>query len=120
MTGRMRRQLAISLTALLALVAVALPSAAADPQAGASATKRVKVGDFFFKKRSITIQSGDRVRWVWVGREPHDVTVRRGPRKFHSATKSLGSYRKRLFKRGTYKYICTVHPIDMRGKVVVK
>jgi plastocyanin len=120
MTARMRRQLAIALAAALALAAVALPQAAADPQAGASATKRVRVGDFFFKKRSITIQRGDRVRWVWIGRQPHDVTVTRGPRKFHSRTKRSGSYRKRLFTRGTYRYICTVHPIDMRGKVVVE
>ena len=117
----MRRQLHLALSiAGLALGAVALPQAAADPDAGASATKRVRVGDFFFRKRAITIQSGDRVRWVWVGREPHDVTVTRGPRKFHSRTKRSGRYRKRLFARGTYRYICTVHPIDMRGKVVVK
>jgi plastocyanin len=117
----MRRQLQVaSLIAGLALGAVALPQAAADPDAGASATKRVKVGDFFFRKRSVTIQSGDRVRWVWVGNEPHDVTVTRGPRKFHSRTKRSGRYRKRLFKRGTYRYICTVHPIDMSGKVVVE
>jgi plastocyanin len=116
----MRRRLPIALIAALALAAVALPPAVADPQAGASATKRVRVGDFFFKKRSITIHSGGRVRWVWVGREPHDVTVTRGPRKFHSRTKRTGSYRKRLFKRGTYRYICTVHPIDMSGKVVVE
>ena len=117
----MRRQLQLALSiAGLALGAVALPQAAADPDAGASATKRVRVGDFFFRKRAITIQSGDRVRWVWVGREPHDVTVTRGPRKFHSRTKRSGRYRKRLFARGTYRYICTVHPIDMRGKVVVK
>ena len=121
MPARMRRQLQLALSiAGLALGAVALPQAAADPDAGASATKRVRVGDFFFRKRAITIQSGDRVRWVWVGREPHDVTVTRGPRKFHSRTKRSGRYRKRLFARGTYRYICTVHPIDMRGKVVVK
>jgi plastocyanin len=121
MTARMRRHVSLLLPlAVLALAAVALPHAAADPQAGASATKRVRVGDFFFRKRAITIQSGDRVRWVWVGSEPHDVTVTRGPRKFHSRTKRDGSYRKRLRARGTYRYICSVHPIDMRGKVVVK
>jgi plastocyanin len=117
----MRRQLSLSLSiAAVALAALALPHATAAPDGDASATKRVRVGDFFFKKRSITIQSGDRVRWVWVGREPHDVTVTRGPRKFQSRTKRNGSYRKRLRARGTYRYICSVHPIDMRGKVVVE
>ena len=117
----MRRHLFLSLSiAALALSSLALPHATAVPDGDASATKRVRVGDFFFRKRSITIQRGDRVRWVWVGREPHDVTVTRGPRKFHSRTKRSGSYRKRLRARGTYRYICTVHPLDMRGKVVVE
>jgi plastocyanin len=97
-----------------------LPPAAADPDAGASATKRVRVGDYFFRKKSVTIERGDRVRWVWVGRDLHDVTVTRGPRKFNSSTKRRGTYTKRLRRRGTYRYICTVHPIDMRAKIVVE
>ena len=40
---------------------------ASEPDAHASATKRVKVGDLFFKKSRITIQSGDTVKWTWVG-----------------------------------------------------
>jgi plastocyanin len=78
------------------------------------------VGDLFFDPASITINAGDRVRWRWVGTAPHNVTVTRGPRKFKSETKSEGSYRKRLKKTGTYRYICTVHPDDMRGKIVVE
>jgi plastocyanin len=103
----------------LCVIAAALPAGASGPDAGASATKRVTVGDNFFRQRSVTIGSGDTVRWRWVGRNPHNVTVRRGPRKFHSRTKSSGSYSKRLRRRGTYRYLCTVHPASMRGKVVV-
>ena len=117
----MPRQLPLALAvAGVALAAAALPHASAAPDVGASATKRVKVGDLFFRKRSIAIKRGDRVRWVWVGRQPHDVTVTRGPRKFHSRTKRRGTYAKRLRRRGTYRYVCTVHPLDMKGKVVVK
>jgi plastocyanin len=122
----MRKQLTLALSvAGLGLAAVALPSTAAgpstaaDPDASASATKRVRVGDFFFRSRSITIQRGDTVRWVWVGAAPHNVTVTSGPRRFSSSTKTDGAYRKRLRRRGTYRYVCTVHP-DMRGKVVVE
>ena len=117
----MRKQLTLAFSvAGLGLAAVALPAPAADPEAGASATKRVRVGDFFFRSRSITIQSGDTVRWVWVGREPHNVTVTRGPRQFHSRTKTDGAYRKRLNRPGTYRYICTLHPDGMRARVVVE
>ena len=117
----MRKQLTVALSvAGLGLGAAALPSTAADPDAGASATKRVRVGDFFFRSRSITIQRGDTVRWVWVGQAPHNVTATRGPRRFSSSTKTDGAYAKRLRRRGTYRYICTVHPNSMRGRVVVE
>jgi plastocyanin len=117
----MSKPLVLGLAAVpLCVIAAALPAAASGPDAGASATKRVTVGDNFFRPRSVTIDSGDTVRWRWVGRNPHNVTVTRGPRKFHSSTKSSGSYSKRLRRRGTYRYICTVHPASMRGKVVVE
>jgi plastocyanin len=123
----MRKQLTLALSvAGLGLAAAALPSIAAGPSttAGpdpeASATKRVRVGDFFFRSKSITIQSGDRVRWVWVGQAPHNVTSTSGPRRFSSRTKRDGAYRKLLRRRGTYRYICTVHPDSMRGRVVVE
>jgi plastocyanin len=104
----------------LAFAGAAIPAAASEPDAHAAATKTVRVGDVFFKKSKITIQSGDTVKWRWVGALPHDVTVTKGPRKFHSKTKMTGTYSKKLRKRGTYRYICTVHPQDMKGKIVVE
>ena len=117
----MSKPLVLGLAAVpLCVIGAALPAAASGPDAGASATKRVTVGDDFFRQRSVTIDSGDTVRWRWVGRNSHNVTVRRGPRKFNSSTKSSGSYSKRLRRRGTYRYLCTVHAPSMRGKVVVE
>lgn len=115
----MRKQLAIALIPV-GIAAAALPAVASEPDAHAAATKRVKVGDLFFKKLSITIESGDTVTWMWVGEARHNVTVKRGPRKFHSRTKTSGTYEKKLRKRGTYRYICTVHPDEMRGKIIVE
>lgn len=115
----MRKQLALAVVPLC-LAAAALPAVASEPNAQAAATKRVKVGDLFFKRSKITIQSGDTVKWRWVGALPHNVTVTKGPRKFHSPTQTSGSYKKKLRKRGTYRYICTVHPNDMKGKIIVK
>jgi plastocyanin len=117
----MSKPLVVGLAAVpLCVIAAALPAAASGPQAGASATKRVTVGDNFFRQRSVTIDSGDTVRWRWVGRNPHNVTVTRGPIKFQSRTKTSGSYSKRLRRRGTYRYVCTIHRASMRGKVVVE
>jgi plastocyanin len=117
----MRKQLTLALAvAGLGFGVAALPSTAGGPDAEASATKRVRVGDLFFRSRAVTVQRGDTVRWVWVGQAPHNVTVTRGPVEFRSRTKTDGAYRKRLNRRGTYRYICTVHPDDMRGRVVVE
>jgi plastocyanin len=118
----MRKQatLTLALVSLGAAAAAAMPAAASQPHANASKTKRVTIGDEFFKSKSITIKSGTKVKWVWTGVEDHDVVVTKGPRTFHSTTKSEGTYSKTLRKRGTYKYLCSVHPDVMKGKIVVK
>ncbi len=115
----MRKYLVLVL-ALIPAGALALPAVASEPHAEAAKTKRVTIGDLFFKKSTIRIKSGDTVRWHWVGVAPHDVTVKKGPVKFHSKIKTSGTYSKKLRKRGTYRYICTVHPTQMKGKIIVE
>jgi plastocyanin len=60
------------------------------------------------------VHKGDKVEWEWEGRSDHNVTVTKGPVKFHSKTQSSGSFEKRLKKAGTYKIVCTIHAPDMR------
>ena len=89
-----------------------------------SKTKSVEVDDDYFvhkgAPRTVTVHKGDKVEWEWEGRNPHNVTVTRGPVKFASKTKSSGSYRKKLTRRGTYKILCTVHAPSMRMTLKVK
>jgi len=65
-----------------------------------SKTKSVEVDDDYFVKegapRTVTVHKGDKVEWEWEGRNPHNVTVKKGPVKFHSKTKTSGSYEKKL------------------------
>jgi plastocyanin len=83
-----------------------------------SKRKNVEVDDNYFveegKPRTVTVKVGDKVVWEWEGRNPHDVTVTKGPVKFHSKTKTSGTYSKTIKKAGTYKIICTIHKPDMR------
>ena len=111
---------------LLALAAVVLAGAllAAFAASAPSAT-RVKIGDNYFVRSSgvptVTVSKGTRVKWVWVGRVPHNVKAVAGPARFGSSTMTDGSYVKRLRKRGTYTIICTVHGgADQKMKLVVK
>jgi plastocyanin len=77
------------------------------------ATKSVTVGDNYFVRKSgvptVTVRKGDTVVWRFRGDAPHNVSVTRGPSKFRSSTRSSGTYRKKVTRRGTYTIICTVH-----------
>jgi plastocyanin len=104
---------------LLVLLAIASVTIAGVLAAQAfAATKRVTIKDNFFSTSKVTVKKGGRVTWRWSGtNNPHNVT---SSGHFHSATKSSGTYSKRFTKKGTFTVICTVHPSQMRMKVVVK
>jgi plastocyanin len=105
----------LALTALLiAVIVTALPSGAAADTIG------VRVDDLFFDPARVTINAGDTVRWRWVGEAEHNVTVKRGPVRFKSEDKTSGRFKKKLTETGTYRYVCTIHPDDMRGRIVVE
>ena len=107
---------------VLALVAGCLGVLASVAMA---ATKSVKVGDNYYVRSSgvpkITVSKGTKVKWRFGSGTPHTVTVKSGPAKFGSPSKTSGSYSKTLKKRGTYVIYCTIHGFsDQRMKLVVK
>jgi plastocyanin len=107
----MRKLLALGLlAAVLGTLLVAGPAL--------SKTKSVEVDDDYFvakgAPRTVTVHKGDKVKWEWEGSNPHNVTVTKGPVKFHSKDKTSGSYSKTLRKVGTYKIVCTIHAPKMR------
>ena len=93
--------LAALAVAISVAIAVAIPAFAATT---------VRVDDDVFRPSSKTVSKGTTVRWRWVGDDPHNVTVRKGPAKFHSSTKRSGTFSKTMRRRGTYKIVCTIHP----------
>jgi plastocyanin len=99
--------------------AATLATAGALALPALAGTTSVSVKDNFFSKTSLTVRKGTTVRWVWRGHAPHNVTVTRGPVKFHSANKVRGSYSKKLTRAGTYTLVCTIHS-GMRMKLRVR
>lgn len=69
-----------------------------------------------FHPRTLKVKKGSTVNWSWDSNAPHNVTFS-GLGK-HSATGSSGSYKLKFTKRGTFKYLCTIH--HFTGKIVVK
>jgi plastocyanin len=108
---------------LFVVLVIAVLSAVLATQALAR-TRSVKVGDDYFLHRgdppTITIKKGQRVRWRWVGHQSHNVTVVRGPKKFHSDLMRSGTFSHKFKKAGTYKIVCTIHEPDMAMTIKVK
>jgi len=115
------RRLPLLLTlALVAVLAATVPLAYAK-------TRTVAVADNFFAPKSKTIRKNDTVKFSWVQfGTSHNVKftkVPRGAKKPRSCgTRESGSCKRKFTKRGTYRYICTIHAASdgMRGKIVVK
>ena len=115
---RLPRQMRLRLRLLgLALTMVVVAFAATALAAG---VKIVKVDDFFFVKDSnhaptVHVAKGRTVTWKWAaGTSDHNVTVDRGPVKFHSRTMDHGTYTHKMTKPGTYLIECTIHGFKMR------
>lgn len=87
--------------------------AVAAPAFGAN--KTVKVADDVFRAATVTINKGNTVTWRWVGDNPHNVKFK----GFSSRVQTNGTYKHTFRKRGTFRYLCTIHS-GMTGKVIVK
>jgi plastocyanin len=124
-----KRLVALPVALALALVGVSAVTAAAA-QAPQQPPVRVTVNDFFFAPTTVTIRKGRAVKWVWSSTNtyPHDVHLKKGPanlkRKGSYSTKTSavsGAHFQKTFETpGTYKYICTIHPDEMRMTITVK
>lgn len=112
------------------LTAVALLGATASAAKQAPKPAKVTINDFYFGPSSVTIKQGGSVKWIWssLNTYPHDVHLKSGPRKlkqkFSYSTKTTAVTEARFQKAfptpGTYKFICTIHPTEMKLTVVVK
>jgi plastocyanin len=115
----------ISLLVAVAALGVWATVAGARDSAGAAATKRVSIRDDFFSPKRITISAGDRVKWTWRESDDHNVRFRKVPRgvsrKPGSRTQFSGTFTRTFRKRGTYRYVCTIHEdLGMTGSVKVE
>jgi Tol biopolymer transport system component len=101
-------------------------SAAAAPVASAAAagpTITVRDNEFLRGDRArptVRVRRGTLLTWRWRGQESHNVTVRSGPARFRSPTRTRGTLRRRLTARGSYRIVCTLHAPGMRMRVVVR
>ncbi len=119
------------LLGLLAAGAVALGLPGGSAAAPAKpAPKLVSVADFFFGPSAVTVKKGGAVKWVWsaANSAPHDVHLKQGPKglkkkgTYSSRTTAVTNarFQKSFPTPGSYKFICTIHPTQMKMTVTVK
>lgn len=114
MTKTRTISLLASLALMTAAATVAAPSLASGPTATA-ANASVTLKNIRFSPASISISRGATVTWRFRdGHVAHNVSGK----GFHSSTKSSGTFSHRFTNKGTYHYVCTLHP-GMKGTITV-
>jgi plastocyanin len=103
-----------ALAVTLAAAAIG-PAQAAPGGAVAARSRSVFLKNIAFHPRTAHIRVGGTVTWRWRDGSIRHNVVGSG---FRSPTKSKGTYTLRFRAKGTYNYVCTLHP-GMTGKIVV-
>ena len=128
----MSKALRRAATLAACVAAVALLGAPAAPAAKPKppAPVKVTINDFYFGPNAVTIKKGGSINWVWseLNTYPHDVHLQKGPtglkQKTTYSTKTTAVTGARFHKTfstpGVYKFICTIHPTEMKLTVTVK
>ena len=113
-----RRAIAGPLAATLAVVAVPVWTGAhAASTAQEPATHTVSIDGTSFAPATLTVRRGERVVWINKDPFPHTATA---AGSFESGSIAAGaSWRFTPRTRGTFDYICTLHP-NMKGTLVVR
>jgi plastocyanin len=107
---------AASLVALLLLISGGAFSSSASGSATASRTVTVSMKNFLFAPKTVNISRGDRVVWANTSSRPHTAT--KGGSFDTRIVRSGKAAAVRFNGKGTYRYICSLHP-QMTGKVIV-
>jgi len=91
-------------------------ASAAESTGGTTVT--VDIDDYEFLPAELEIAAGTTVTWTNVGQVPHTATAE--DETFDTGVLGRGKSGSYTFEEpGTYPYVCTLHPTDMRATVIV-
>jgi plastocyanin len=80
----------------------------------------IEIHNFAFQPATMTVHPGDTVEWKNEDNTPHTATAKTPNPGFDSgAIRSEGQWRYDAREKGTYNYICTIHPY-MKGQLIVQ
>ena len=91
------------------------------PPGRVSRARRVVIRDNRSSVRNLLLRRGATVNWDFRGADLHDVTVASGPRGFSSPHQTRGArFSQKLDTPGTYRLFCSLHPVAMTQRIVVR
>ena len=100
----------VPLLLLLALAGCGAAAASPPPRAA------IDISGFRFRPAVETVRAGGVVHWHNDGATLHNV---RGAGSSSRAIRPGASWSRRFTRAGRYPYLCTLHPTQMRGTIVV-
>lgn len=120
MKARYRPKAAMRKLAAAACVSFALllQAGGATEARAASSTHTIVIAEMKFVPESVTVKAGETVAWVNKDFFPHTATAQDG--SFDSRDIAANkSWKYVATKKGTFSYICTLHP-TMKATLIVK
>lgn len=112
--------LSVILAATVAAGAVVGTGVAATGSASQPISAKIKG----FAPKTVTVKRGATVNWRNADKEQHNAVALSkigGKTAFSSGAPTTGNFTaKAPRKAGTYRYICSVHPLTMKGTLVVR
>lgn len=97
------------------------PAPAGDPGTSTLRTVGVDMEGIEFVPERVSVRAGQRVRWTNQDSTTHTVTKVSGPGPDFDSGEigANGTYEYTPLQRGVIKYMCEIHPDQMRGKISV-
>lgn len=81
----------------------------------------IPVGDRFFAQPNVQLKIKKGLSWKFNGNELHNITLANGPAGIASENLNGGrQFWAHFPKKGTYSFFCSLHPVQMHERVVVK
>ncbi|HLX28474.1 MAG TPA: cupredoxin family copper-binding protein [Casimicrobiaceae bacterium] len=104
--------------AFVRLVAAGVALLAVASEVAGATVHTVQIDGFAFKPSTLTVKQGDTIVWHNADPLPHTVTSKDAGLGSGDIPAN-GNYRVTVRKKGSFQYICTLHPI-MKGELVVE
>ena len=115
-----RRLTSIAAASAVAVIVLLVNSGHVEARSGTPQVVTIEIHNFEFQPANATVHPGDTVEWKNEDDASHTATAKTPKPGFDSGLIQSGAtWRYEARDKGTYNYICTIHPY-MKGTLIVQ